>query len=76
MSDQQDSGGCCGLEVHTCEYCGKIKPVKYFADVDTPHVFSYLDEYFRIHGGPKLYKCRDCAIDIENKLEDGDSKKL
>ena len=57
-----------GNEVERCEYCGKTKPIKYFADVETgEHPFSYMDEYFRIHGGPKLYKCRDCAIDIESK---------
>ena len=54
-----------GLEVHTCEYCGKIKPVKYYADVETgDHVFTLLDEYLHADGR-KLYKCIECSADID-----------
>ena len=67
MSDSEQ-----GLDVERCEYCGRIKPIKYFGDVETAaQVFAYLDEFSQIHGGPKFfYKCRECAIDIENKLEE------
>ena len=65
MSDSEQ-----GLEVEKCEYCGKVKPVKYFGDAETSaQVFTLLNELSQIRGGPKLYKCRECAIDIESKKD-------
>ena len=65
MSDSEQG---LAKEVERCEYCGKIKPIKYFGDAKTGiQVFSYLDDFSRIHGGPKIYKCKECAIDIESK---------
>jgi hypothetical protein len=58
------------LEAKTCEYCAETKPIKHWSSIeDGRDVFTVLMvEYIR-PDGQKVWTCRECAADINNKLE-------
>jgi hypothetical protein len=73
MSTDSDStsDGCWGrgLEMRTCEYCGKTKPLNYYGDVETGKpVLPVFEEYVRERDGQTIWRCWECVEDIKLTL--------
>ena len=60
MSDSEQG---LAKEVERCEYCGKIKPIKYFGDAKTGiQVFSYLDDFLEFMAVLKYTSARNALL--------------
>ena len=72
MSESESTSDGCwgrGLELRTCEYCGKTKPLNYYGDVETGQpVLCIFEEYTRERDGKRLWRCGNCKEDIKLTL--------
>jgi ribosomal protein L37AE/L43A len=58
------------LEAHTCEYCGKTKPVALWNGIkNCRETFQILMVEYLGYNERKMWRCVECSNDIKNKLE-------